>query len=162
MPDRSRLAHPGVRFPPPLLFAAGFLLAWLVDARVERLRIVGGTASPVLVQGAGGTLVVAGLALVCWGMLTFARAHTAILPNQPAAQLVVSGPYRFTRNPMYTGLTTAYMGLALLANTAWPVLLLPAVLLLLYRLVIRREEAYLAGAFGAEYEAYRRRVGRWL
>jgi protein-S-isoprenylcysteine O-methyltransferase Ste14 len=95
-------------------------------------------------------------------MLTFRRARTAILPTRPASQLVDGGPYRFTRNPMYTGLTTAYVGAAALLDSVWPLLLLPLVLAALVRLVVRREEAYLRGAFGAEYAAYQARVRRWL
>jgi protein-S-isoprenylcysteine O-methyltransferase Ste14 len=63
---------------------------------------------------------------------------------------------------MYTGLTIAYIGGALILNTAWAIIILPAVLALLVRLVIRREEAYLSDAFGAEYTAYQSRVRRWL
>jgi protein-S-isoprenylcysteine O-methyltransferase Ste14 len=63
---------------------------------------------------------------------------------------------------MYTGLTAAYVGGALLVNSVWPLALLPFVLLLLWQLVIRREEAYLDDAFGEEYAAYKRRVRRWV
>ena len=157
--------NPGVRVPPPLLFVAGFLLAWLVDARLARLPVIAGVGAPSAphraVQGTGIALVLAGAALALWGMLTFARARTAILPHRPAARLVTGGPYRVTRNPMYTGLATAYVGAALIANTVWPLIVLPVVVRVLYALVIRREERYLAGAFGADYDAYRARVRRW-
>ena len=63
---------------------------------------------------------------------------------------------------MYVGLTTAYAGVAIASNMGWPLLLLPFVLLALVRLVIGKEERYLAGAFGEEYERYRARVRRWL
>lgn len=161
MPDRSGPAHPGVRFPPPLLFVAGFLLAWLVESRVAHLPIAADGASGAA-RMVGTAIVFVGVALGVWGALTFVRARTAIIPNQPASRVVVSGPYRFTRNPMYIGLTATYVGLAVFTNTIWPLLLLPAVLFLVYQLVIRREERYLAAAFGAEYDAYRQRVRRWL
>jgi protein-S-isoprenylcysteine O-methyltransferase Ste14 len=63
---------------------------------------------------------------------------------------------------MYLGLTAVYFGLALLANFAWPIVLLPVVLVALSSVVIEREERYLARAFGAEYERYRSNVRRWL
>jgi protein-S-isoprenylcysteine O-methyltransferase Ste14 len=63
---------------------------------------------------------------------------------------------------MYVGLTAAYIGLAMLANTLWPPVLLPLVIAALYLLVVRREERYLGSAFGAEYAEYRRRIRRWL
>lgn len=156
------LPHPGVRFPPPLLFAAGFLLGWLLEMRVLRIHLVGGGALAALLALVGMLALAGGLALAAWGLITFHRARTAILPHHPASRLVTHGPYRFTRNPMYTGLTLAYIGLACLANVGWPLILLPFVLVALVRLVIRREERYLADAFGAEYAAYRRRVRRWV
>ena len=157
--------NPGVRVPPPLLFVAGFLVAKLADARLVRLPIVPELGAQAVaraaVHGGGVALVAAGSALTLWGVLTFARAQTAILPHRPAARLVTGGPYRFTRNPMYTGFAAAYLGAALLANTAWPLIVLPLVVRAVYVLVISREERYLAGAFGAEYDAYRMRVRRW-
>jgi protein-S-isoprenylcysteine O-methyltransferase Ste14 len=76
--------------------------------------------------------------------------------------LVKDGPYRFTRNPMYTGLTIAYFGGAALLDSAWPIIVLPVVLIVLVQTVILREERYLADAFGVEYSVYVARVRRWL
>ena len=115
-----------------------------------------------MLERVGLAVMIAGLALVAWGMLTFRAAGTAIIPNHAASRLVDSGPYRFTRNPMYTGLTIAYLGGMLIVNTLWPLVLLPVVIVLLVRLVIQREESHLAESFGAEYADYRARVHRWL
>lgn len=152
-------ADPGVRFPPPLLFVAGFLAGWLLH-RVYALPVL--PASSASREPLGLVLVLAGLAIILWAFVTFLRARTAIIPNRPAARLVTSGPYRFSRNPMYTGLSLAYLGLTLVVNSAWPLLLLPLVVVALIALVIQREETYLLGAFGEEYAAYSRRVRRWL
>ncbi|HKI04807.1 MAG TPA: isoprenylcysteine carboxylmethyltransferase family protein, partial [Thermoanaerobaculia bacterium] len=92
----------------------------------------------------------------------FWRARTAVMPNRPASSLVLVGPYRFSRNPMYTGLTGMYLGLAFWLNALWPLLLLPLVLLLLWKAVIQNEERYLSTAFGDSYADYCRRVRRWL
>ena len=150
-------ANPGVRFPPPFIFIAGFGVAlWL--RRWLPLTIGGGIVRPLV----GWILVGAGLALTFTGMWTFMRARTSILPHHAASRLVTSGPYRRSRNPMYGGLSLAYCGGALLVDSLWPVLFLPLVLWTLYRTVVRREEAYLSDAFGAEYDEYRRRVRRWI
>lgn len=161
-PARGRLAHPGVRFPPPLLFVLGFAAGWALD-RVRPLALGPGAhdGSP-WTDPAGLTAVALGLGVMGWALLTFRRARTAVYPNRPATRLVTGGPYRRSRNPMYVGLTAVYLGLALLAGTRWPVLLLPAVLLALTAGVIRREERYLASAFGPAYAEYCRRVRRWL
>ena len=113
-------------------------------------------------EPAGLALAVAGLLLSFWGIFTFRRARTAIIPHRAASRLVTHGPYRFSRNPMYVGLTIAYVGGALLIDSTWPIVLLPLVILALLSLVVQREERYLHAAFGEDYAAYSRRVRRWL
>lgn len=73
-----------------------------------------------------------------------------------------SGIYTRTRNPMYLGLTLFTLGLGIGTANPWLVLLAPLLLLYLQERVVKREEAYLTARFGAEYEAYRRRVRRWF
>jgi protein-S-isoprenylcysteine O-methyltransferase Ste14 len=158
MPDLSK--GPAVSFPPPVLFAGGFLAAWGLDHLLP--FALAGSGAPLTQEILGVCLLAAGLAFMAGGVWTFTRHRTAIIPHRPARELVRSGPYRFTRNPMYVGLTSAYVGLAVALNLAWPLLLLPAVLTLLTTLVIRREERYLCLAFGDEYEIYCRQVRRWL
>jgi protein-S-isoprenylcysteine O-methyltransferase Ste14 len=160
MTNASPITDPGVRIPPPLIFAAGLLGAWLLDRYVYPLPLPWDRYGPA--SRVGVMLVAIGLLLSAWGGVTFRRARTAIIPIYSASRLVVTGPYRFTRNPMYTGMTLAYLGATLLLHTAWAFLLLPVVLLTLTRFVIRREERYLEHAFGSEYADYRARVRRWL
>ncbi len=152
--------NPGVRFPPPTLFVVGFLIGIALHRWVLALTLGGISRTGLLV--AGWALIVVGALLMLWAMLTFVRARTAILPSRAARTIVATGPFRFSRNPMYVGFSAIYVGLSLLMSMAWPLLLLPMVLLSLYALVIRREERYLGQAFGAEYAAYRARVRRWL
>jgi protein-S-isoprenylcysteine O-methyltransferase Ste14 len=152
--------NPGVHFPPPTLFVVGFLIAVALDRWILTLRLGGVSRTAVVITG--WVLIVAGMLLLLWALLTFARARTAILPSRPASTIVATGPFRYSRNPMYVGFSAVYIGLSLLMSMAWPLLLLPLVLLSLYALVIRREEYYLGHAFGDEYAAYRSRVRRWL
>jgi protein-S-isoprenylcysteine O-methyltransferase Ste14 len=106
--------------------------------------------------------VVVWFALAATAMAAFRRARTTLIPNRPAHALVTTGPYRFTRNPMYVSLVALYLGVTAMLNTWWPVLFLPLVVICIDRMVVAREERYLASAFPAEYEAYTRRVRRWL
>ena len=147
---------PGVQVPPPLIFVAGFVLGWLMGG-VWPL----GPASPVI-EVIGAVIAGAGLALVSWAMSTFLLAGTPIMPNRPATTLVTHGPYRYSRNPMYTALTLVYVGLALATATWWALVLLPLVLYVLHRAVIAREERYLTQAFGDAYRDYTRAVRRWF
>ena len=76
--------------------------------------------------------------------------------------MVMWGPYRFTRNPMYVGLTIAYLGEALLLHQLWPVVFFPLVIAYVNWIVIPLEESKLKEAFGDQYDQYRARVGRWV
>lgn len=156
------LNNPGVRFPPPLIFVVGFGLGWIIHQKVLELRFADDARLAGIAEVLGLLAVIGGLDLMAWGFFTFRRAHTSLVPHREASQLVETGPYRFTRNPMYGGLTLIYVGGAAIANSIWPLIMLPAVLMLLFRLVIAREERYLETAFGASYREYRTKVGRWF
>ena len=118
--------------------------------------------SPVAARIIGAMLVVGSGILITWGVATMRRAGTNVRPDQPTLVIVVNGPFRFTRNPLYLALTGIYIGLAMLINTAWPVLLLPVLLALMHWGVILREEHYLEAKFGSTYLDYKARVRRWL
>lgn len=153
---------PGVKVPLPFIYLFGFLVAWLLETRVMRIRLVGSSASAQPLEIAGVVLVALGLGLVFWGLYTFASARTGILPFRPATKIVDYGPYRLTRNPMYTGLGIVFAGGALILNFGWMIAVLPLILVAVYFAVIKREERYLASAFPVEYADYRRKVRRWL
>jgi protein-S-isoprenylcysteine O-methyltransferase Ste14 len=107
-------------------------------------------------QIVGWSSVLTGLLLVAWAVRTAADVDLE-RPNQ----LVRGGPYAFSRNPMYVAWTLAYVGIALVADAAWPLLLLPVVLAVTH-IVIVREERSLERRFGAAYRSYKRSVRRYL
>jgi protein-S-isoprenylcysteine O-methyltransferase Ste14 len=90
------------------------------------------------------------------------RAGTNVLPSQPTLSIVTDGPFRFTRNPLYVAGSLLYLGLTLIFNSVWPLVLFVPMLVVLDRGVIRREERYLEGKFGDVYLAYKARVRRWF
>ncbi len=89
-------------------------------------------------------------------------AGTNISPLKPAISLVTSGPYRFTRNPLYLAMTLLFLGLTMLFNSWWGVILLVPLLVVLHWGVVRREERYLQLKFAEQYTEYRSRVRRYL
>ncbi len=97
-----------------------------------------------------------------WTLVTMAAARTAVLPGGATRQILDRGPFRISRNPLYIGLITLDVGLTLLWPSAWALLLVPVGVVLLFWGAIAPEERYLSAKFGADYEAYRRRVRRWL
>lgn len=104
----------------------------------------------------GWPLILSGLWLAGWGV----RAAADMDLERPD-QLILRGPYAFSRNPMYIASTLVYVGIALGANAAWPLLLLPVVLLLTH-VVILREERWLQRQFGTAYQRYKSSVRRYL
>ena len=137
----TKTDSPGVQFPPPFLFVGGILAGWLINKWIS-------IPLPALPPLLGWTLIAAGLLLALSAVSLFFRARTHLIPNRPANALVVAGPYRFTRNPMYVSLTTVYLGVCVLLQSLWALVLLPLVLVMIYRTVIAPEEAYLERRFG--------------
>lgn len=157
--ERVTGSGPGASVPPTLIFVAGFLLGWWIDTRAP----LGDEGEPsALVRLIGWGATAAGSWLFLWGLATFSRVRTGILLQRPATRVVDLPPYSWSRNPMYVAFTAIYVGLALVVGAWWSLILLPVVLGLLTWLVIRREERYMRTAFGAEYDAYCRRVRRWI
>lgn len=153
--DRNDIA--GVVAPPPLIYAVpllvGLLLHWLRPVPLSSRGVM--RSLGVLCIGAGAALIVS-------GVRSMHHVGTEPDPRTPSTALAIEGPYRFTRNPLYLGMTVLYSGITLLANALWAALFLPVVLAVMGRGVIAREERYLDRRFGDEYRAYRLRVRRWL
>jgi len=150
MADTADTAQVIIR--PPLAWGlavlAGLALHWLVP--VPFLR----TDLPAIWLGA--------LALFAGAIVTMTRAGSNVPTNRPTTTIVESGPYRFTRNPIYLGMFLGLIGLAIALDNLWLLLtLVPFALVIRYG-VVTREEAYLDRKFGDVYRAYRSRVRRWL
>jgi protein-S-isoprenylcysteine O-methyltransferase Ste14 len=159
---QGRGRGPNVRFPPPLLFALAYLVAWLLDRYAMHLWPEIAPRNAVRVRLLGWILVVSGLSLAYWGVGTFMKMRTSIIPNRDARVLVVQGPYQFSRNPMYTGIVIASIGGIGVISSLWPLVTVAIAIVVLYLWVIRPEEHYLTTAFGDEYREYQRAVGRWF
>jgi protein-S-isoprenylcysteine O-methyltransferase Ste14 len=89
-------------------------------------------------------------------------AGTNVNPALPTTAIVASGPFRFSRNPLYLALTLLYLGLTLAFNTWWGIVVLIPVLIIMHRGVVLREERYLEQKFGETYRHYRSKVRRYL
>lgn len=95
-------------------------------------------------------------------MREFRRAGTEVTPSRASTTVVTTGPYRWTRNPMYLGMAVLHAALAVAFGVLWALLTLVVVMVVLDRLVVAREERYLRSAFGQQYADYQQRVRRWL
>ena len=150
---------PRVRFPPPLVFV-GILLIGLAAERFIDLRTFGGDRR--FSVGFGAVLILAGLAIDVAAVRSFIRAGTRPEPWRASTGIVASGLYRWSRNPMYLGMTLVYAGLAVALDGPIALLMLPIPLLVIQTQVIIREELYLEAKFGQDYLDYKRSVRRWL
>ncbi len=145
---------------PPIVYvaavAAAIVLNWLVP-----LPWIPGPLGELLF--AVGWLVVGGaLAIDITAMRTMARAKTTIMPHRGSDHLVTSGPFSFTRNPIYLGNTMLMMGIGLIAGIVWFILLAPVAAFVTQKLAIEREERHLEMRFGKKYRDYAKKVRRWI
>lgn len=148
-----------LKVPPPavaLLF--GFLM-WLVTSLVASIEVPLGARVAVALLFAS-----IGLVFGVSAMVSFSREKTTMNPTKPAASssLVITGPFRFTRNPMYLSLLLYLLAWAVYLSNFVAVLFLPVFVLYINQFQIKPEERVLFSLFGPEYAAYKERVRRWL
>ena len=149
--------HADVKIHPPVL-----TLIHLAIAYVAKWAIPIPLVLPDVVRTGGLVLVAVGFLLAAAAFAGFRKAHTTVDPHGSVSQLVTSGIYRFTRNPIYLGFVLILAGFPLFSGTVWGVILAPVLILNMNSLVIQHEEAYLEKKFSDEYTRYRSRVRRWL
>ena len=147
-----------VRFPPPLVYVA-FILLGVGLQYATPIRAPG----PRYVAVATGiAFLLAALWLIFNALNLFKRTGQDPAPWKPSPELVLSGAYRFTRNPMYLGLTCIQVGLGLALNNCWISLLAAFSLLAVHFIAVVPEERYLSEKFGESYKAYLINVRRYL
>jgi protein-S-isoprenylcysteine O-methyltransferase Ste14 len=141
---------------PPLVYSSsimvGALLTWLWP-----LPFALPAAVPI-----GGTLVLASILLFVASVRALRAAGTPVPGNQPTTNIVRTGPFRFSRNPIYLSFFVLQLGIALWISSLWMVATLIPAAAVVSRVVVRREERYLESKFGQQYSNYRDSVRRWL
>ena len=156
MADTTDTAN--VIFRPPFAWAvavlAGLALNWLMPLPFVPAAAPAGWL--------GAMVFVLALALFSWAIVTITRAGSNVPTKLPTTTIVESGPYRFTRNPIYLGMFLGLIGLAIAFDNFWLLMMLVPFALVIRYGVVAREEAYLERKFGDVYRGYRSRVRRWL
>jgi protein-S-isoprenylcysteine O-methyltransferase Ste14 len=156
---QSRQGGARVRLPPPLVFLGFLLVGVFIHSVVLPLHF---PLPRSITLAAGGLLVVAAIALFATALRLFRATGQHPRPWLPTPSLIVEGPYRFTRNPIYVAMTLAQIGLGLLLDDAWIVALSGASLTAVHFIAVRPEEAYLLDRFGEPYRKYLASVRRYL
>ncbi|MEY1661314.1 isoprenylcysteine carboxylmethyltransferase family protein [Alcanivorax sp. REN37] len=150
----SALKRPAVAFPPPLVPLLGIILGAFLD------RVLPWQLPALPRQGAALAMIAALVAL--WAVLTLRHHRTTVLPQRAATTLVMAGPFRFSRNPIYLAFLLVQLGAAAAWGSVGMLLTLPIGMLILQRWVIAPEEQFHAQQFGDAWHSYRQRVRRWL
>lgn len=148
--------YPQVKVKPPYIYASalvcGFVLEYIfpsvIMSRPEHVWL-------------GVPLLVAGVGIVALAMRIFKDAGTPIEIDKASLKVVDNGLYRYSRNPVYIGLSLLYGGIGLTLNSVWILILLMPVLLYI-RVVVAAEESYLTRKFGDVYLDYVAKVRRWI
>jgi protein-S-isoprenylcysteine O-methyltransferase Ste14 len=149
-----------LRIPVPWVYVLTYLIA-LIPQFLLPLRIHSEEALTII-KISGVVLFSIGAFFASWSLIIFHKAHTTTTPGESSRKLVISGPYKISRNPMYVSLILAYLGEAGFLTQVWPVLFLPLTILYINTIVIPLEEAVLNTDFKEDYEIYITRVRRWL
>ena len=149
--------NPGVIAPPPLIYV-GFLLlglgldfVWPVGVIPDGLQYV-----------AGAALIALSGVIAIMAFRQFSNAGTSFQTGKPDTAIITSGPFRYSRNPIYVGLSLLYAGISIAVDSLWVLALLAPTLAIIRYGVIAREERYLEAKFGEEYLRYKASVRRWI
>ena len=149
--------HADVKIHPPVLVSMHVLAAFFLN-KLFPLP----SAFPQALVWLGYALVLIGLGLTISAARGFMRARTPLDPHGSVSNVVTSGPYRFSRNPIYLGFVCLLIGFPFIFRMYWGLILSPLLIVLMNMLVIQHEETYLAKKFGEAYTGYKSRVRRWL
>ncbi len=151
--------HPGIYFPPPLLYVLIFFIA---PALQQRLPIYPQFFTSTLSSILGWVFLVTGLLFMAPAVRQFRKTKNSMVTIKPATSLQTAGIYTISRNPMYVGLLCFYVAFAFWHGSWWTFIFIPLLILLVNFFIIHREEKYLERTFGKAYRDYKQKVRRWF
>ena len=142
---------------PPLVYLISIVTGALMQRAAPLPFLPRTLAAPL-----GASLVVLALALFAYSVAKFRAAGTPVPARKPTTAIVRTGPYRFSRNPIYLAFSLLQLGIAIWVNSLWLLVTLAGAVALVHYVVIPREEQYLERRFGDQYLDYKASVRRWL
>jgi protein-S-isoprenylcysteine O-methyltransferase Ste14 len=148
--------HADVKIHPPVLTFIFILLAylanWLIPLQfsIQWLRYL------------GFGIAIIGFLLQFFAIREFMKAKTTVNPHGSVSNIISSGIFRLSRNPIYVGFVLMSIGFPMYSGTYWGLILAPVLIISFNKLVIEHEEAYLEKKFGEPYTSYKSRVRRWF
>ena len=157
--NKNKPDNPGVYIPPPLIYAATFMIAVFLQ---KKIPVDDSFFKLFVAKVAGIIFLLVSLPLLVTSLRQFIRSRNTLVTIMPAASLQTNGIYYRTRNPMYLGLAAVYLGLGFIIGNWWNFILFPLLLFIVQEYIIKREEKYLYRRFGQEYLNYKLSVRRWI
>ena len=146
-----------MRIKPPHIAITLLFLSWLASYKFPQLNIVKNPYNNI-----GIIILVMGLSLTFYSFYLFKKNKTPILPGEKPKFIVMEGPYKFTRNPMYLGVSTALLGAAVYFGNLLSVLSPIIFFLAMNYYYVPFEEKLMENLFGKKYMNYRKKVRRWV
>jgi protein-S-isoprenylcysteine O-methyltransferase Ste14 len=146
-----------VRIPPPVILFSSIVIGWGLNVFFP-LSFIPENYRAVL----GASFIVIGLGIINYCAYLFKKAQTEIKPWKKTSNIITTGLYGISRNPIYTCFVIVVLGAAFAINSLWVVLMLIPMILIIDKYVIAKEERYLEKKFGEEYKSYKNKVRRWL
>ncbi len=146
-----------VRVPPPFILFGSILLGWGLNL-VYPLPFIPENLRGIL----GAVFIIGGLGVISYCARLFKKFQTDIKPWKSTSNIITTGIYGISRNPIYSSFVVVGIGAAFAVNSLWIALLQIPLVLTINKWVIQKEERYLESKFGDEYRAYKARVRRWI
>lgn len=128
---------------------------------LNRFIAIGHIGGP-FVWGFASSFIALGMSIIVVAAGLFKKADTALLPFHKSTDLVTSGPYKITRNPMYLGMVLILVGIAFVLGSLPPFFVIPLFIFIIQTNFIQGEERFMEDIFGDEYLDYKKRVRRWI
>lgn len=142
---------------PPVYVLLSMIAMALLDRYAPLAQVI-----PPPYSYAGGVVLILGIAIAVINATVFRSAGTPVVPFHKSTTLVTAGSYNYTRNPMYIGLVTGLVGIAILFGSASAFLPIPVFIVIIQEWFIKGEEKFLEEIFGDQYVQFKRRVRRWI
>jgi len=147
----------GVIAPPPVIYLIAVLIGIMTDYFFPFSFMPESFQLPI-----GLLIILPSVTLAALSFREFKKAETNVDPYKPSTAIITSGPFRYTRNPLYVTLSFVIIGLGIWLDNIWIIAMLVPVLILMHYGVIKKEEQYLTKKFGDKYLKYKETVPRWF
>jgi len=150
--------HADIVARPPVIYLVPLIAGYFLNKWIN-LKIL---SDDFILNVIGWILIVSGVLIILWTIYFFTKEKEDVRLEKPTNKIIIKGPFRFSRNPIYLSFNLGYIGISFISNNLWLIIFLPIAFIVLYYWVVLREEEYLEKKFGKKYQLYKKKVRRWI